>query len=477
MLPSDRDLSANGEPALSGRDAPGAAPGESQGDGAPAGMEGGGTHGEKAPGASQGEGPPAGGQGWRRYWPRWLPSPMIVFVAAILVAFGLLVYRLRGEIGTAFHRVTPGGMVWVPAALGAEAVSFLAYAEVQHRLLAAGGAHLRHRTVASLTVAATGITNLVPGGTAPSSGWLVTQYRRHGVPLPLALWAVVAGGFVASICVLFILLLGAFIAGLVGPPVFVGLLAVLLAVAVAGVVAVHHFPVVRRWLDRDRRIPGIRTIRRVVRNMGEVGDFRVSFTGGVLVYALSVANWVLDVAVLAAGFAILNLPVPWRALLFAYAAAQVAGSLAPVPGGIGFVEGGMIGALTLAGTSAGAALVATVVYRLVTTLGMAGVGSLALVVVHHGTPRPARLSGQAQALAERSRHGPSGADAPAPGVDAPAPGVDAPAPGVDAPAPGGEPPQDGSVTAQGGELPGSKGNGASGTGANGTGAQPDRDRL
>lgn len=446
MLPSNRDLSANGEPALSGRDAPPAAPGAAQGEGAPAGAQG-----EAAQGA-QGEGPPAGAQGWRRYWPRWLPSPMIVFVAAILVAFGLLVYRLRGEIGTAFHRVTPGGMVWVPAALAAEAVSFLAYAEVQHRLLAAGGAHLRHRTVASLTVAATGITNLVPGGTAPSSGWLVTQYRRHGVPLPLALWAVLAGGFVASICVLFILLLGAFIAGLVGPPVFVGLLAVLLAVAVAGVVAVHHFPAVRRWLDRDRRIPGIRTIRRVVRNMGEVGDFRASFTGGVLVYVLSIANWILDVAVLAAGFAILNLPVPWRALLFAYAAAQVAGSLAPVPGGIGFVEGGMIGALTLAGTSAGAALVATVVYRLVTTLGMAGVGSLALVVVHHRAPRPARLSGQAEALAERSRHGPSG---------------------VDAPAPGGEPPQQhGSATAHGGELPGGRGDGATGTSA-----QPDPDRL
>jgi uncharacterized protein (TIRG00374 family) len=323
-------------------------------------------------------------------------------VAVILVAFGLLVYRLRGEIATAFHRVTLGGLVWLPAALGAEAASFLAYAEVQHRLLVAGGAHLRHRTVASLTVAATGIANLVPGGTAPSSGWLVTQYRRYGVPLPLALWAVLAGGFVAAISVLLVLVVGALIAGLVGPGVFVGLLALLVAVGVAGVLAAHHFAAVRRWLERDRRLPGLRAARRVVRPMGDVGSFRATVSGGVLVYGLSVANWVLDVAVLAAGFAILNLPVPWRALLFAYAAAQVAGALAPVPGGIGFVEGGMIGALTLAGTSPGAAVVATVVYRLVTTLGMAGIGSLALVIVHHRTPRPARLSGLAEELARRS---------------------------------------------------------------------------
>lgn len=352
---------------------------------------------------SDGESPSASPQAgrWRGRWPRWLPSPKILLIVVVLVAFGLLLYRLRGEIGTAFHRVTLGGLVWLPVALVAEAVSFMAYAEVQHRLLSVGGAHLRHRTVASLTIAATGIANLVPGGTAPSSGWLVTQYRRHGVPLPLALWAVLAGGFAAGITVLLLLLVGAFIAGLVGPVAFVGMLALLAGGGVAGVLLVHHLPAVRRWLDRDRRLPGIGTARRAVRQMGEVGNFRASISGGAWVYGLSVTNWVLDVAVLAAGFAVLNLPVPWKALLFAYAVSQVAGSLAPVPGGIGFVEGGMIGALTLAGTSAGAAVVATVVYRLVTTLGMAGIGSLALVIVHHREPRQARLSGQAEALARR----------------------------------------------------------------------------
>lgn len=353
--------------------------------------------------------------GWRRHWPRWLPSPKVLLVAVILVAFAFLVYRLRSEIGTAFHRVTLGGLVYLPAALAAEAVSFLTYAEVQHRLLAAGGAHMGHRTVATLTVAATGIANLLPGGTAPSSGWLVTQYRRHGVPLPLALWAVLSGGFVAGVCVLLILLVGAFVAGLIGPWVFVGLLAILGGAAVAGVLVMHHLPTVRRWLERDRRLPGLGRARRALRHIGDVGSFRATVPGGAQVYALSVANWILDVAVLAAGFAVLNLPVPWRALLFAYAAAQVAGALAPVPGGIGFVEGGMIGALTLAGTSAGAAVVATVVYRLVTTLGMAGIGSLALVIVHHREPRRARLSGQAQAMAEETAEpqvGPGG-DGPA----------------------------------------------------------------
>lgn len=414
MLPSDRDRErSEGERAI-GPEPAGPLPGEPARPlpGPPASSS------DRPPTGPPGDGGQERARGWRRFWPRWLPSPKVVLVVVILVAFGLLVYRLRGEIGTAFHRVTLGGLVWLPAALGAEAVSFLAYAEVQRRLLVAGGAHMRHRTVASLTVAATGIANLVPGGTAPSSGWLVTQYRRYGVPLPLALWAVLAGGFVAAISVLFILVVGALLAGLIGPAIFVGLLVVLFGAAVAGVLVAHHFAAVRRWLERGRRFPGVKTARRAVRHMGDVGTFRATVSGGVLVYGLSVANWILDVAVLAAGFAVLNLPIPWRGILFAYAAAQVAGALAPVPGGVGFVEGGMIGALTLAGTPAGAAVVATVVYRLVTTLGMAGIGSLALVVVHHRAPRPARLTGLAEELARRSPHGAPGAGGPPTAGDA-----------------------------------------------------------
>ncbi len=338
---------------------------------------------------------------WR--WPRWLPPPKVLLVVVIVVAFGLLLYRIRGDLDTALHRVRVGGLVWLPAAFAAEGVSFFAYALVQRRLLVAGGAHMPRRTVATLAVAATGISNLVPGGTAPSSGWLVSQYRRYGVPLPLALWAVLAGGFTAGISVLFLCLVGAGVAGLLGPGSFVGLLALVVAAAAAGVLVAHHLAAVRGWLARERRLPGLRLARRAIRDAGDVAQFRATIPGGVEIYVLSVANWILDVAVLATGFAIVALPVPWRALLFAYAASQIAGALAPVPGGIGFVEGGMIGALTLAGTPAGDAVVATVVYRLVTTLGMAAIGSLAVFLVHRRSPTPVRLSGEAAAIARRAR--------------------------------------------------------------------------
>lgn len=337
----------------------------------------------------------------RLRWPRWLPSPRWLLVIVIVVAFGLLLYRIRGDLSTAFKKMSPAGLPWLVAAIGAEIASFLCYAGVQRRLLVAGGARLRRRTMVSLTVAATGITNLVPGGTAPASGWLVNQYRRHGVPLPLALWAVLAGGFTAAMSVLLLLLCGAAVAGLIGIWAFLGLLLVLVAVAVAGVSAAHHLPALRAWLAKERRLPAIGSARRVVEQAGTVAQFRATVPGGTVVYALSVANWLLDVVVLATAFLALDLPVPWRALVFAYATAQVAGSLAPVPGGIGFVEGGMIGAFALAGTPTGDAVVATVIYRLITTLGMAGIGSAALFLVNRREPRPAELHGEAAALARR----------------------------------------------------------------------------
>jgi hypothetical protein len=330
---------------------------------------------------------------------RWLPHPKLFFAGLILVALVFLAFRVRGDFASAFRHLSVRRLPWLAAAIGAEVLSFLCYAAVQRGLLFAGGARLRRRTMLGLAVAATGLTNLVPGGTAPASGWLVSQYRRHGIPMPLALWAVIAGGFTATVSMLLLLLSGAAIARLIGLWATVGC-AVALVAGTAGLVwCVHHLSSVDAWLRRHCRIPGVPLVQRLVDRAAGVMQFRATVPGGAQVFALSLGNWGLDVVCLITAFALLNLPVPWRAVLFAYSAAQIAGSLAPVPGGIGFVEGGMIGAFALAGTPTGNAIVATVIYRLITSWGVAGVGSLALLVVNHRDPEEAQLHGDAAAMA------------------------------------------------------------------------------
>jgi putative heme transporter len=339
-------------------------------------------------------------RGWSKRLPGWFPSPKLVLAALIVGAFVFLGYRVRNDFETAYDHLSVARLPWLLAAIGAEVASFVCYAVVQRRLLHSGGAKITLRTMLGLAVAATGLTNLLPGGTAPASGWLVNQYRRRGIPMPLALWSVLVGGFAAAISILILLLAGAAVAGLIDPWETLGCAAVMVLVVAGILLSVRNISAVDRWLDRHETA-GSRILEKGLDQISKVTRFRTSVPGGFEVLALSIANWGLDTICLIAAFEVLGFGVPWRAVLFAYATAQVAGSLAPLPGGIGFVEGGMTGAFALAGSPTGDAFVATLVYRLVTCWGVAAVGSIALVILNSRRPRPVPLHGEALALHRR----------------------------------------------------------------------------
>lgn len=330
-----------------------------------------------------------------------MPVVVVALVVGILVLLATQLHPAEHDLTRAYQHFSWDRLPWLLLAVGAEAVSFLCYAMVQRLLLQSGGARLTRRTMVALAVGATGLTNLVPGGTAPASGWLVGQYRRRDVPMPLALWAVLAGGYAATVSILFILLVGSGIAGLLAPWAFLVCALALITGAVGVVVGVHHLSGIESWLARHRAAFELRLVRRVAETTARVAGFRTSVPRGTAVLALSLANWAMDVFVLVGAFGLLGLPIPWRAVLFAYAAAQVAGSLAPLPGGIGFVEGGMIGAFTLTGSGVGAAILATIVYRAITCWLVAAVGSLMLAILSHRPPGPpAELEGRAAELSE-----------------------------------------------------------------------------
>jgi hypothetical protein len=341
--------------------------------------------------------------------PKWLPSPRVLIGVIVLVAVVFLAFHVRSfthDARTVVRHFKVSRLPWLGVAVAAEALSFLCYAFVQRSLLIEGGARLPRRDIVSLAVAATGLTNLLPGGTAPSSGWLVAQYRKRGIPMPLALWAVLAGGFAATVSVLLLTLVGASVAGLL-PPLWIAICAVLLVAGSIGfIAAVRHLDTVDRWFQTHHHGRSDRLIKRFSKRIGDASKFRAPPAVGARVLVLSVGNWGLDVGCLIAAFPLLNLPIPWRTVLFAYAFAQIAGSLAPVPGGIGFVEGGMVGAFALAGTPVADALLATILYRLVTTIGVAGIGSVMLVhLSRKKSTTLAVLSEEAAALGEQQDDG------------------------------------------------------------------------
>src|ERR1039458_5833960 len=194
------------------------------------------------------------GQSHRRFG--WIRSPIFLGVL-VVIALVLLASRLHPaeqDLVRAYRHFSWQRLPWLFVALGAEGISFVCYATVQRFLLRIGGARLTRRTMLALAVAATGLTNLVPGGTAPASGWLVRQYRRREVPMPLALWAVLAGGFAATVSILLLLLTGAGIAGLLGSWEFVGCTVALIGGAVGVVAGVHNLPALTRWLERHQEV-------------------------------------------------------------------------------------------------------------------------------------------------------------------------------------------------------------------------------
>ena len=80
---------------------------------------------------------------------------------------------------------------------------------------------------------------------------------------------------------------------------------------------------------------------------------------------LAAGNWTFDYfALLAALTAVGSKPHPSLVIL-AYVAAAVLGMIPLTPGGLGFVEAGLTGTLTLAGIPAAKAVLATLAYRLV----------------------------------------------------------------------------------------------------------------
>jgi uncharacterized membrane protein YbhN (UPF0104 family) len=120
---------------------------------------------------------------------------------------------------------------------------------------------------------------------------------------------------------------------------------------------------------------------------------------------LAGGRWVLDYLTLIAALYAVGASPRASLVLLAFCAAQVLGTMPLTPGGLGFVEAGLTGTLALAGVGGGAAVVATLAYRLVS----------------FWLPIPA---GAVAAVIHRRRYGTAEVESP-PEVDSP-PGIKSP---------------------------------------------------
>jgi putative heme transporter len=303
----------------------------------------------------------------RRAWP---VAKYVIGLALAALAF----YQLsshKSELSEATVALSHLRWGWVALGAAAEAGSFLAFALLQRKMLRAGGVDVPIGPITAITLAANSITNSLPAGSAIAPVYSFRQFRHWGADQALAGWSVVATFVAESIALAAVAAIGASVAGAEGASLdLVGVIVTVLILAVVmGAVFVQKRALV--WtvsavLHLSQRLTGwprgelAAHIDRIIFRLTVV---RLSPGQIARALRLGLANWLLDCSCLGLSFLAVGAGVPWKGLLLAYGAGQLAANLPITPGGLGVVEGSLTIALVAFGGAAQSTVVAVLLYR------------------------------------------------------------------------------------------------------------------
>jgi uncharacterized protein (TIRG00374 family) len=311
--------------------------------------------------------PERSGPLWRRY------AQSGVLLAVTGVSLYLLLPSLVG-VFSSWRSLSHLNWYWTGVALLSEAASFICLWELDRISLHESSWFV----VACAQLSGNSVGRIVPGGAATATAVAVGMLRRAGADVAQAAAALTASTLlqIATRLALPLLALPAIVAGapashsLVTSAYF-GLL-VLLLLNVAGILAIasdRPLLLAGRGLEwvLNRTIRRRRKVTELPQGLLAERDFVRQTIGErwkTAVFAVA-ANTGFDyIALLCALRAVGGHPRPSLVLL-AYAATQLLALIPLTPGGLGFVEAGLVGTLTLAGVAPQDALVATLLYRLV----------------------------------------------------------------------------------------------------------------
>lgn len=314
--------------------------------------------------------------------------PVLRYLIGLVLGL-LALYALngqRGELNGATSVIAHLSSGWLLVAVCAEAVAVVSFAMLQRVLLLAGGARVGLPRLVAITLAGNSINNSLPAGPAFATIFAFRQYRLAGADETLSAWTVVANTLLAAVALTLVAVAGVALSGaegaalnLVGVTILTMVVVLVIAVVVFGVLWRRQMirPVLRWGLSVSRRLFHVPTAGpdqlavAIVRRLGAVRPSYARLGAGLL-YALG--NWVFDCTCLALSFLVVHAPVPWRGLLLAYGAGQLATNLPLTPGGLGVVEGSLTIALVAYGGAEPTTVAAVLVYRLISFWGSLPVG-------------------------------------------------------------------------------------------------------
>jgi uncharacterized protein (TIRG00374 family) len=296
-----------------------------------------------------------------------------LFVISAVAFLYLVLPRLLGLQET-WNRIQNGNGWWLALGVALEVCSFLGYVALFRAVFVRGDSPIDWRESYEITMAGLAATRLFASAGAGGIALTAWAVRRSGLPA-----RTVACRMIAFMALLYGVYMGTLVVDGVG--LFTGLLpgpapfAITMIPAIFGAVVIVVFLAVAllpgdferlrtRYTDDERRVG--RAARRLAAIPETAGTGIRTAIGLVRArdpYLLgAIAWWGFDIAVLWACFRAFGAAPPQAVIVMAYFVGMLGNTL-PLPGGIGGVDGGMIGAFSAFGVPVEVSIVSVLAYR------------------------------------------------------------------------------------------------------------------
>src|SRR3954453_5621133 len=283
---------------------------------------------------------------------------MLVGAAAALVVSAVLLAPALADLPDVWERLSHGSVPWLTPALVFEALSFLGHIVLFSAVAQDGGSRIGLWASTQINLAGHAATRLFASAGAGGIALTAWAMRKSGMERTdvasrmTTFLVLLYGVYMASLVIGGIGLYSGVLPG--GGSFAITIVPAIFGAAVIAIVAAAQLVHPAEDGGRVRRVlapvgQGVRDARRLLRtgNAGLIG---------------AIMWWGFDIAVLWACFRAFGAAPSFAVITVAYLVGMLANTL-PLPGGVGGVDGGMVGALIAFGVEPDLALIAVLGYR------------------------------------------------------------------------------------------------------------------
>ncbi len=281
---------------------------------------------------------------------------LLVGAAVLLVVSVVLLAPAFADLPEAWERIKGGDVGWLTLALVFEVLSFVGHIVLFSAVAQDGGSRIGLWASTQINLAGHAATRLFASAGAGGIALTAWAMRRSGMER-----ADVASRMTTFLVLLYGVYMGALVIGGIG--LYTGLLPGGGSFAITIVPAIFGGAVIAAVASAQWVKPGEGRVRRVMAPIGHgVRDARRLLRSRNLGLVGALMWWGFDIAVLWACFHAFGEPPSFAVITVAFFVGMLANTL-PLPGGVGGVDGGMVGALIAFGVEPELALISVLAYR------------------------------------------------------------------------------------------------------------------